>query len=70
VGSKAIELIETVAIAMHAKLNIYQIARMADVVGSPIAQLAIKLDEQIYHRNLRRQICLEKWFNWRRQWNI
>ncbi|WP_019500333.1 FAD-dependent oxidoreductase [Pseudanabaena sp. PCC 6802] len=70
VGSNAISLIETVAIAMHSKLNIYQLSRLSDAVPSPIAQLAVKLDEQIYSRNLRKQRWLERWFNWRRQWDI
>jgi pyruvate/2-oxoglutarate dehydrogenase complex dihydrolipoamide dehydrogenase (E3) component len=68
VGTHAIALVETVAIAMHAKLNIYQLSRMADAVTSPIAQIATQLDEQIYSRHLSKQRWLEKWFNWRRQW--
>jgi pyruvate/2-oxoglutarate dehydrogenase complex dihydrolipoamide dehydrogenase (E3) component len=70
VGSHAIALVETVAIAMNANLNIYQLSRMADVVKSPIAQMTTQLDAQIYNRNLNKQRWLEKWFNWRRQWNL
>jgi pyruvate/2-oxoglutarate dehydrogenase complex dihydrolipoamide dehydrogenase (E3) component len=70
VGNNALELIETIAISMHAKLNIYQLAQMADAVAGTITQLATQLDRQIYTRNLGRQVWLEKWFNWRRQWNI
>jgi pyruvate/2-oxoglutarate dehydrogenase complex dihydrolipoamide dehydrogenase (E3) component len=70
VGRNAIALVETVAIAMHSKLNIYQLSRTADTVPSLITQLALQLDEQIYNRNLSKQRWLEKWFNWRRQWNF
>ena len=70
VGSNASELIETVAIAMHAKLNVYQLGRMADASSGTITQLAAQLDRQIYSRSIGRQAWLEKWFNWRRQWNI
>ncbi len=70
VGNNALGIIESVAIAMHAKLNIYQLGRMADASSGTITQLAAQLDRQIYSRNLGRQVWLEKWFNWRRQWNI
>ncbi len=70
VGNNALELIDAVAIAMKAKLNVYQLAQMADASSGTIAHMATQLDEQIYSRNLGRQIWLEKWFNWRRQWNI
>jgi pyruvate/2-oxoglutarate dehydrogenase complex dihydrolipoamide dehydrogenase (E3) component len=70
VGNNALELIETVAIAMNAKLNVYQLGRLADASFGTITQLATQLDQQIYSRNLGKQAWLEKWFNWRRQWNI
>jgi pyruvate/2-oxoglutarate dehydrogenase complex dihydrolipoamide dehydrogenase (E3) component len=70
VGNNALDIIETVAIAMNAKLNVYQIARLADASFGTITQLATQLDQQIYSRNLGKQVWLEKWFNWRRQWNI
>jgi pyruvate/2-oxoglutarate dehydrogenase complex dihydrolipoamide dehydrogenase (E3) component len=70
VGNNALEIIETMAIAMNAKLNVYQIARLADASFGTITQLATQLDQQIYSRNLGKQAWLEKWFNWRRQWNI
>ncbi|NJM28150.1 MAG: hypothetical protein HC856_07790, partial [Pseudanabaena sp. RU_4_16] len=70
VGNNALEIIESVEIAMHAKLNVYQLGRMADASSGTITQLAAQLDRQIYSRNLGRQAWLEKWFNWRRQWNI
>jgi pyruvate/2-oxoglutarate dehydrogenase complex dihydrolipoamide dehydrogenase (E3) component len=70
VGNNATELIETVAIAMQSKLNVYQLAQMVDAASGTVAQMATQLDEQIYSRNIGRQIWLEKWFNWRRHWNV
>jgi pyruvate/2-oxoglutarate dehydrogenase complex dihydrolipoamide dehydrogenase (E3) component len=70
VGNNALEIIETVAIAMNVKLNVYQLGRLADASSGTITQLATQLAQQIYSRNFGRQVWLEKWFNWRRQWNV
>ncbi|MEE3716579.1 FAD-dependent oxidoreductase [Tumidithrix elongata RA019] len=70
VGDCAGELIETVAIAMHTKLKIHQLAQLANISSGVISTTAAKFAEQKSASDRGKLSRLAKWFTFRRDFNI
>jgi len=67
VGMGAKELISPVSIAMSSNLKVFQ---LSDVSFGAIGQLATQLADQKYELDRNKQLRLESWFNFRREYNF